>query len=57
MNKIYFACVREKKSKDAYVVNEFTSCETKKEVRELCKENGYVVSGNVYTKEQWENNK
>ena len=54
--KTYIACIREKGSKNGYVAHEFTTCSTKAEVRQMCKENGYQISGNkVYTLKEWNN--
>lgn len=52
--KKFYACIREAyKTNQSYRVEVFTSCETKAEVRELCKQNGYVISGKVYTEKEW----
>lgn len=53
--KKFYACIRESyKANNAYYAKVFECCETKAEVRELCKQNGYVISGGkVYTEKEW----
>lgn len=52
--KIFYAAIKERYSRDGYRAHEFTVCESKAEVREFCKQNGYVISGNkVYTEKEW----
>ena len=52
----FYAYVREcYKNRGPYREEVFTSCSTKEEVKELCRQSNYIIcSDSVYTEKEWE---